>query len=361
MFRIFSIATAIAAALSVPIIVSSGTSAGSVPSTMSYTHHDVRRARRRGGRNRPTARGRSRRDLDDELRQLEHPGTVLFAETMAPTNSTQPGWWLRLDVTVRNNGEQPIEVTDLGITTDASALDIEPLATPVVIGPGNTELSKPAQHHGQRHSADMVHHQRLRTGGRAVPCPSHVSARRLRRRHGDGRLPVPSVRLDDLPAVFWTPGGFHKHSRSQRYAYDLDAIRWDHDLGQWKVYTEQAYDDAGQRDRTRLEERALPRPGPTRYAMASGWSSLSCRRSEPDHLPGNAAQRSRGQLNLDRPRQWRVRGVRATSCSTRCRSACAPPKRRSMPVTRRSITSPSISQSRASSSGSSGNSGPSTC
>ena len=45
-------------------------------------------------------------------------GTVLFAETMAPTDSTQPGWWLRMDVTVRNNGDQPIEVTDLGITTD---------------------------------------------------------------------------------------------------------------------------------------------------------------------------------------------------------------------------------------------------
>ena len=102
---------------------------------------------------------------------------------------------------------------------------------------------------------------------------------------GGYRFPA---KASDLPdGVFWTPGAVHAHSRSQRYAYDFKAVRWDHDLAKWTYYTEQAYEDAangialGSRNGHHL---IWAQPI---YAMPSGWVT-KCRRSAPDHPPGAA-------------------------------------------------------------------------
>ena len=87
--------------------------------------------------------------------------------------------------------------------------------------------------------------------------------------------------------MFWTPGGFHADSRGQRYAYDLKAVRWDHDRHEWTRYTEQAFDDAANGIALGSKNEHHLVWGQPVYAMASGWSS-SCRRSEPDHQPGQA-------------------------------------------------------------------------
>ena len=103
-----------------------------------------------------------------------------------------------------------------------------------------------------------------------------------------GRLSVPRRAPTTCRAgVFWTPGGFHAHSRGQRYAYDLKAVRWDHDRDEWTTYTEQAFDDAANGIALGSKNEHHLIWGQPVYAMASGWS-VSCRRSEPDHLPGQA-------------------------------------------------------------------------
>ena len=288
MFRTFSIVTGIAAVLSVPIVASSGTNAGSAPigdDVATPTSTSVGPDGEAAGTVPPLEVVHV--ETDTNFADMGTQGTVLFAETMAPTESAQPGWWLRVDVTVRNNGDQPVEVTELGITTDASALDVEPVATPVVVAPGHSALMKPHDVTGSGTPPTWFTVNVYAPD--AAPFPAQATY--PLQVHDDNtttngyRFPA---RADDLPAgVFWTPGGFHKHSRSQRYAYDLKAIRWDHDLEQWTLYTEEAYDDAANGIALGSKNEHYLIWGQPVYAMASGWS-VSCRRGEPDHLPGGA-------------------------------------------------------------------------
>jgi hypothetical protein len=226
-------------------------------------------------------------ETDTNFASLTTQGTVLFAETMAPTGSSEPGWWLRMDLMVRNPGDEPIEVTAIGITTDVTALDTEPLEAPLVIGAGDTELLKPHDVTGTG-TAPIWFTVNLYAPD-AAPFPAQatypIEIYDDNTATGGYRFPA---RAEDLPAgVFWTPGGFHAHSRGQRYAYDLKAIRWDHARDEWVTYTEAAYvDDANGIPLGSRNEHFLVWGQPV-YAMASGWT-VSCRRSQPDHAPGRA-------------------------------------------------------------------------
>ena len=288
MSRTLTMLTAVAAVLTAPLVASSGTNAGPTPVDDDVTT--------------PTSRPIGPADevagttpllevvhveTDTNFGDMSTQGTVLFAETMAPTHSTEPGWWLRVDLTVRNNGPQPIEVTDLGITTDASPLDVEPLEEPVVVAPGGTELMKPHTITGSGMPPTWFTVNSYAPAAAPFPAQATYQLEIYDNNTATGGYRFPA-RADDLPTgVFWTPGSFHKHSRSQRYAYDLKAIRWVHDLGEWKTYTEQAYDDEANGIALGSKNEHHLIWGQPVYAMASGWS-VSCRRSEPDHLPGKA-------------------------------------------------------------------------
>ena len=264
MFRKFGIATAIAAALSVPIVVSSGTSAGSVPID------DVAIPTTTSVGPVGEAAGAAPQlevvhvETDTNFASMTTQGTVLFAETMAPTDGAQPGWWLHVDVTVRNNGDEPIEATDLGITTDVSALDVGPLETPVVIAPGNSVLLKPhditgsgtpptwftinvyapaaAPFPAQATYPLDVYDDATATGGYRFPtaCRRPAARRVLDARRIPQALPVAAVclrpRRNSLGSRPRQVEGVHRAGLRRR----------------------------GERDRTRLEERALPHLGPTR-------------------------------------------------------------------------------------------------
>ena len=226
-------------------------------------------------------------ETDTGFGQLTTQGTVLFAETTAPTGSALPGGWLRVDLTVRNDGDQPIEVTALGITTDASVLDVEPLEVPRVVAPGDTELLKPHDITGSGTPPTWFTANLYAPASAPYPAQATYPVEIYANNKPTGGYRFPA-RAEDLPAgVFWTPGHVHAHSRSQRYAYDFKAVRWDHDLGKWVYYTEQAYvDDANGIDAGSRNEHHLIWGQPV-YAMTGGWI-VKCRRSQPDHLPGIA-------------------------------------------------------------------------
>lgn len=276
MFRIISVA-AFAAVLSVPLVASPAlSSAGpgpigpddesagtTVPLEVVHVETDT--------------------NFDDTSTQ----GTVLFAETMAPTASAQPGWWLRMDVTVRNIGDQPIEITEVGITTETSALDVESLEDPISVAPGGTALIKPHDATGSGTAPTWFTVNFYAPASAPFPAQGTYPLETYDNATATGGFRFPA-RAEDLPAgVFWTPGGFHAHSRGQRYAYDLKAIRWDHDREEWTKYTEQAFDDAANGITLGSKNEHHLIWGQPVYAMASGWS-VSCRRSEPDHQPGQA-------------------------------------------------------------------------
>ena len=276
MFRIISVA-AFAAVLSVPLVASPAlSSAGpgpigpddesagtTVPLEVVHVETDT--------------------NFDDTSTQ----GTVLFAETVAPTASAQPGWWLRMDVTVRNIGDQPIEITEVGITTETGALDVESLEDPISVAPGGTALIKPHDATGSGTAPTWFTVNFYAPASAPFPAQGTYPLETYDNATATGGFRFPA-RAEDLPAgVFWTPGGFHAHSRGQRYAYDLKAIRWDYDREEWTKYTEQAFDDAANGITLGSKNEHHLIWGQPVYAMASGWS-VSCRRSEPDHQPGQA-------------------------------------------------------------------------
>ena len=247
-------------------------------------------------------------ETDTSFGDMGTQGTVLFAETMAPTGSTQRGWWLRMDVTVRNISAQPIEITELGITTDATALAVEALDDPLVVAPGGTALLKPHDVTGSGTPPTWFTVNVLRTGGGAFPCPGQLPARDLQQRHRR-QAATGSRRPEHLPAgVFWTPGSFHAHSRGQRYAYDLKAVRWDHDRHEWTRYTEEAFDDEanGIHSARRTSTTWCGVNRSTRWRVAGASRVVA---ANPTISPA-ANQRSRRQRHLDRPWKRRVRGVR---------------------------------------------------
>jgi hypothetical protein len=287
MSRTFTLLTTVAAVLTVPLVAPSGTSAGPAPidDVASPTSGPVGPGDVVAGTTPPLEVVHV--ETDTNFGDMSTQGTVLFAETMAPTHSTEPGWWLRVDLTVRNNGAQPIEVTDLGMTTDASPLDVEPLEEPVVVAPGDTELMKPHTITGSGEPPTWFTVNIHAPAAAPFPAQATYQLEIYDNDTATGGYRFPA-RAEDLPAgVFWTPGSYHAHSRSQRYAYDLKAIRWDHDLGEWTRYTEEAYDDEANGIALGSKNEHHLIWGQPVYAMASGWS-VSCRRSEPDHLPGEA-------------------------------------------------------------------------
>ena len=224
-------------------------------------------------------------ETDTSFGDMGTQGTVLFAETMAPTGSTPRGWWLRMDVTVRNISAQPIEITELGITTDATALAVEALDEPLVLAPGATELLKPHDVTGSGTPPTWFTVNVYAPAAAPFPAQASYPLEIYRNGTATGGYRFPA-RPEHLPAgVFWMPGSFHAHSRGQRYAYDLKAVRSDHDRHEWTRYTEGAYADEANGITLGSENEHHLVWGQPVYAMASGWS-VSCRRSEPDHQPG---------------------------------------------------------------------------
>lgn len=224
-------------------------------------------------------------ETDTQFGAMTAQGTVLLAETVAPTDSEPAGWWLRVDLTIHNDGGEPVTVDQFGITTDVSPLDVEALDEPFEIAAGDTALAPKPQTITGVGTAPSEFTVNLYADGYPFPAQATYSLDVYENATPTDGYRFPG-RVEDLaPGVFWTPGRFHAHSRSQRYAYDLTALRWDTDLDKWTGVTEQAWiDDANGIPAGSLNEHSLIWGMPV-YAIADG-TIVKCRRSQPDHLPG---------------------------------------------------------------------------
>ena len=249
-------------------------------------------------------------ETDTNFGDMSTQGTVLFAETMAPTDSTQPGWWLRMDVTVRNVGDEPIDVTEVGITTETSALDVEPLDVPVVVAPGGTALIKPHDVTGSGTAPTWFTVNFYAPAAAPFPAQGTYPLETYDNATTTGGFRSPLVPTTCRPACSGrradstsTPEGSATPTTSRQSAGITIA-------SEWTRYTEQAFDDAANGIALGSKNEHHLIWGQPVYAMASGWS-VSCRRSEPDHLPGGAYNVPGANVDLDRPRQRRDRGVRA--------------------------------------------------
>lgn len=220
-------------------------------------------------------------DTDTNYGDVTTQGTVLFAELIADTDSSSPGWWLRIDATVLNTGTETVVVDEIGVTTDVSPLAVEAI-DPVEIEPGATKIVKKASVTGIGATPTTL---TVNVSSPSAPYPAQATfplqAHQNPTPTGGYRFPA---RATDLaPGTFWSIGGFHTHSASQRYAYDFGVVRWD-DMHGWTWFTEQAYvDDAngialGSRDAHYLVF------GQPIYSMGDG-VVVKCRRSIEDQEP----------------------------------------------------------------------------
>ncbi|MDJ0769070.1 MAG: M23 family metallopeptidase [Ilumatobacter sp.] len=231
-------------------------------------------------------------ESDTSFADLTTQGTVLLAETLADDAFEPPGWWLRLDVRVRNTGDEPVTVTALGITTDVSALNVSGVPAQLV-EPDETYTFNVHDVTGDGTPPSMFTVNVYAPASAPYPAQASYDLQVGDNPTATGGYRFPA-RAEYLPSgAFWSPFGFHSHSRSQRYAYDLDVVRWDEDLGRWTRLTEEGWqhEDPGS-----LDEHFLIFGQPV-FSMADG-VIVKCRRSLPDQDPPKGDETASNVLGI---------------------------------------------------------------
>lgn len=222
-------------------------------------------------------------ESDTVYGSLSGQGPVKFARTAPPTFGEPNGWFLRVDVQIRNDSDKTVTVDRFALLTDVSGPSGQYLETPQTIAPGATELFKP---HDLRGTGKQPTKLTIRAYVVGNPIPkqrTYAISEFNSDTVTDGyRFPA---RASDMPVgTFWTTGDGHLHSRSQRYAYDFTGLRWDSVNDKWTGYTEKAFAD---------QQQGIPLGslndhyviwGQKVYATADG-VIVSCRRSSPDNTP----------------------------------------------------------------------------
>lgn len=235
-------------------------------------------------------------------------GTVLYANTAAPTAGEPEGWWVRGDVYLHNYGGLPLTLRGFSLDTDVSG--------PVYADYGGTAdtLIPPG---------DIVGFGAHRITG-SGPKPTVLTVLALTDEYlypvslqvplveyenatptGGYRFPA---RAGDLPAdTYWALTRFHNMSKKQRYGYDLGARRKRYVTEEyggwvWTKYTNLAYQDA--EDGIEMGSRndhfaAWDLPV---YAMADG-VVVKCHRTAPDNTPGETSSQGNG-VTIDHNGEW---------------------------------------------------------
>lgn len=217
---------------------------------------------------------------------ITDPTATVFYATTAPAHLGEPeGWWLRMDVGVRNDGAVPVTIVGFELDTDATAPDFAPLDEPIVIAPGATHIFFPQELQGLGAQPGLIG-VRVHVDGYAMPVQRINGLASFDANTPSGGYRFPG-RLEDLPAgMFWGPGGAdHAHSRSQRYAYDFSVYRQRED-GSFTWLTEEAYAEAAADPSVQPGDRNAHYLifGMPLYAIADG-TIVKCVRSEPDLDP----------------------------------------------------------------------------
>ena len=238
-------------------------------------------------------------ESDDQLADSTTPGgRVYFARTAAPSVGQPDGWWLRVDVRIQNKSPGPLKVTGFTIDTDASVPTDVDLDAPVTISGHKTKtILVPNGIAGSGRMPDTLG-VRAWLQGYAQPIQRIADLVEYESPTPSGGYSFPA-RSNDLPkGVFWSVGA-HKHTYTQRYAYDFGNRRWDAAADRWTGYTAAAVEreaDGGAAAGTYNEDFLIF--GRPLYALADA-TIIRCYRSRADNHPGESVPGGGNTLILD--------------------------------------------------------------
>ncbi len=239
-------------------------------------------------------------ESDVQLDDTTTPGgNVVFARTSPTEAGAGFGWWLRIDVRIKNTGLVPITVTSFTLDTDETAPVEIPLDSPVNINVGKSaSILVPS---GLAESDDdgpssLTVLAYLQGYAQPVIGAATLVAYESPTRSDGVRFPA---RGNDLPIGSYWYAGAHAHNTSQRYAYDFGGRRWDSVANAWT-------------SKTAVATAAAANGGPVLgtqnshyiifntpvYAVASA-TIVRCRRSAADNVPGESVPGGGNTIILD--------------------------------------------------------------
>lgn len=216
--------------------------------------------------------------------------TVFFATTAPDHHGEAVGWWLRMDVGVRNDGAEPVDIVGFELDTDQTTPDFTPLDEPVTVEPGQTHIffTEDLQGLGDQPALIGV---RVHVDGYDTPIQRINALAEFDANTPSGGYRFPA-RLEDLPeGMLWGPAGVdHVHSRSQRYAYDFSVYRLRED-GSFSTFTERAFDQATADPTMEVGDRNdhFLVFGMPLYAIGDG-TIVKCKRLNPDLEPDEGTE-----------------------------------------------------------------------
>lgn len=222
----------------------------------------------------------------------EHAPDVVAAARLAPeTDEHDHGWELRATLRVKNHGKADVTLTGMTVDTDVTSpvqeavtdKDANDLPIPFVIGAGkDRRVHVPVTLSHNAPPAPSQWGVMLHFDGYETPTvvKRPVALDENHTATGGYRFPA---RSEDLPAgTYWSTGsGFHAHTRSQRYAYDLGAMAYNTTEKAWQE--RKPGPDGKQLDKSKNENWWIF--GLPVYAMHDG-TVLACRRSVAENAPG---------------------------------------------------------------------------
>jgi len=238
-------------------------------------------------------------ESDDQYADITTPdGRVVFARTAAPAVGEADGWWLRLDVTIENQSSSPLKVTGFTVDTDASVPTDVDLDAPVTISAHKKKtILVPSGFSGSGQMPDTLG-VRAKLDGYAQPIQRIAELVEFESPTPSAGYAFPGKSIDLPDGVFWSVGA-HKHSTTQRYAYDFGNRRWDAAADKWTGYTTAALKrEAKGGAAAGTENQDFLIFGRPLYALADA-TIVRCFRSKVDNVPGQSVSGGGNTLILD--------------------------------------------------------------
>jgi hypothetical protein len=226
-------------------------------------------------------------------------GTVVYAKRLPTKSGEGYGWWLRLDVQVKNTSAAPISVASFTIDTDETSPEDVDLEDPVTINPGQTKSIKIPTGFGETEGTgpDTLSVWAY-LNGVAQPLFKSAPLQAFASPTASDGYAFPA-RSNDLPSgVYWS-AGVHSNTTSQRYAYDFGNKRWDPVANKWTGWTSAAAAAAASggpalgtsNDQWLIWNRPV-------YALADA-TIVRCARSIADNTPGESIGGGGNNVTLD--------------------------------------------------------------